>query len=410
MNAQPPLASLRLHVIGLALMLALGSCTPLDAPTFVPTATETPTPSTSMQEMVQEPISEIASDGTLVMTSLACPGIPSTEVVLPPAPYDEQVGDCALVGHSAEVEAWLAELEQIAASCHASREPYWADTLATRADLDVQIDQLHIEEEEEVVQDSSGPSLLAEPMEASCPIYGNLEPSQPSEPIPPPTHYYTNWLKRIGENVVKYCTMIDELVEPLWEACDEINFYQECQAPNPQQYHSIVEWKMHAAEIMYDYTDFFYTNTLQTYSFGNFRMYFDQSYINCFAAPQETSIPMFAFTQNAFCRRGPGSAYDDVTAFLDGQSVQIEGRNQTEPRWWWVLVPNTSAHCWVSDTTGSAEGPLEDVQTVAAPPLPAPTQACTRDLPQTQCEAAGGTWRQDPDILTAVVFFCDCSE
>lgn len=43
------------------------------------------------------------------------------------------------------------------------------------------------------------------------------------------------------------------------------------------------------------------------------------------------------------------------------------------------------------------------------PPSPTPTLVCTRTLPQNRCEAAGGTWRQDPTILTAVVFYCDCS-
>jgi hypothetical protein len=399
MKNQQPLANLRLHAIGLALTAVLASCTPLEQPTVVPTATEMPTQSSTMSETMQETLPEIIP----VASNLACPSIPSTDAILPPAPYDEELGDCALVGRSGEIEAWLTELEQIAASCHASRETNWADTLAARENLDSQIDELQVVED---IQDPSQVLMASE----SCPIYGNIEPLEPSRPIPPPTHYYTNWLKTIGENVVEYCTMIDELVEPLWQACDEINFYQECQAPNPEQYHSIVEWKMNAAQINHDYTDFFYTNTLQTYGWGNFRMYFDEAYINCAPVQQATSIPMFTFSNNAFCRKGPSSAYEDVTAFLQGQSVQIDGRNQDEPRWWWVLVPGTSAHCWVSDSTGSAAGLLEDVKTVAAPPLPTPTPVCTRDLPQTQCEAAGGTWRQDPNILTAVVYFCDCSD
>lgn len=43
------------------------------------------------------------------------------------------------------------------------------------------------------------------------------------------------------------------------------------------------------------------------------------------------------------------------------------------------------------------------------PPSPTPTLVCTRDLPQTRCEAAGGTWKQDTTIFTAVVYYCDCT-
>jgi hypothetical protein len=375
-------------------MVILASCRPLAQPTVLPAATETPMVSSIMPEIMPETM--------LLTNNLVCPSIPSTDALLPPAPYDEELGDCALIGRSGEIEVWLTELEQIAASCHANRETNWADTLAARENLDSQIDELRVVED---IQDPSQALMAPE----SCPIYGNLEPSEPSEPFPPPTHYYTEWLKTIGENVGKYCTLIDELVEPLWQACDEINFYQDCQAPNPEQYHSIVEWKMNAAQINYNYTDFFYTNTLQTYGWGNFRMYFDEAYINCSPVQQATSIPTFTFSKNAFCRKGPGLAYEDVTAFLQDKSVQIDGRNQDEPRWWWVLIPGSSGHCWVSDSTGSAAGFLEGVNTVAAPPLPQ-APVCTRDLPQNQCEVAGGTWRQDPNNLTAVVYFCDCSK
>ena len=71
--------------------------------------------------------------------------------------------------------------------------------------------------------------------------------------------------------------MIDELVKPLWLACKEINFLQDCQAPDPVEYHSIIDWKMNAAQINYDYTDFFYTNTLQIYGWDNFRTEFNES-------------------------------------------------------------------------------------------------------------------------------------
>jgi len=402
MKRQPYLTNHRLLAIGLALTVILASCKSLEQPTVLPVAIEMPAEDSVMPEIMPETIPEMM----LLTNKLVCPSIPSTDALLPPAPYDEELGDCALIGRSGEIEVWLTELEQIAASCYANRETNWADTLAARDNLNSQIDEL--EDELEVVEDLQDPSLVLMAPEM-CPIYGSPEPLEPSEPFPPPTHYYTEWLKRIGENVGEYCTMIDELVKPLWQACDEINFYQDCQAPNPEQYHSIIEWQMNAAQINYDYTDFFYTNTLQTYGWGNFRMYFNEAYIDCPLVQQLASIPTFTFSKNAFCRKGPSADYEDLTAFPQGQSVQIDGRNQDEPRWWWVLIPGTSGHCWVSDSTGTAAGSLEGVNIVAAHPLP-PTPICTRDLPQNQCEAAGGTWRQDPNILTAVTYFCDCSK
>ena len=270
MKRQPYLTNHCLHAIGLALTVILASCGPLEQPTVLPAATEMPTLSSIMPETMPELM--------LLTNYLVCPSIPSTAALLPLAPYDEELGDCALIGRSGEIEVWLTELEQIAASCYANRETNWADTLAARDNLDSQIDEFEPEGAETVTPQIDelelGLALLAK---EACSIYGKSELSEPLEPFPPPTHYYTEWLKRIGENVGEYCTMIDELVKPLWQACDEINFYQDCQAPNPEQYHSIIEWKMNAAQINYDYTDFFYTNTLQSYGWGNFRVYFNES-------------------------------------------------------------------------------------------------------------------------------------
>ena len=52
-----------------------------------------------------------------------------------------------------------------------------------------------------------------------------------------------------------------------------------------------------------------------------------------------------------------------------GEAVQIEGRNPTGPRWWWVLIPGSNDHGWVSDSTGSATGSVEALQVIETPPL-----------------------------------------
>lgn len=102
--------------------------------------------------------------------------------------------------------------------------------------------------------------------------------------------------------------------------------------------------------------------------------------------------PIFTFTTNANCRQGPSTQYEVDDSFQEGQSVQVDGRNQDLPRWWWVLRSNGS-HCWVSDSTGTASGPTGSVQVVSAPPPPVvivPTDTYTPPPPpQTAPNAPG---------------------
>ncbi len=403
MKKQPYLTNHRLHVIGLALMVILASCSSLEQPTALPATVDIPTLSSI------EP--GIKSGITMLTNKLVCPGIPSTAVLIPPAPYDEALGDCALIGRSGEIEAWLVELEGIAENCRANRETNWVSTLAARDNLNSQVDELEpgLEPKPRGAKTETSQLELGLFPEAECPIYTYSELPESPVLIPLPTYYYTNWLKRIGENVGEYCAMVDELVKPLWQACDEINFYQDCQAPDIELYHSIIERQMNTAQSNYNNTDSFYTNSLQTSGWGNFRMSFNEAYIDCPSLQPSVFVPMFTFSMNAFCREGPNLVYEKVTSFLQDQSVQIDGRNQDDPLWWWVLIPDSSGHCWVSDSTGSTAGLLEGVNTVEAPPLPLAPPVCTRDLTQKQCKASGGTWKLDPG-QDAPVYFCDCSK
>ncbi len=373
----------RLLIIALGVLLLLTSCEQFGLFNNPPSAEEIQSPGGF------DPGMELSSK------FLICPVIPETNPILPPAPYDEELGDCALIGKSEEIETWLTAMEQIAANCLANREPNWSDTLAVRSTLDIKVDEMEVSQSEPTVTPYS--ELLADGLEMAdpmCPLYNNtVEGNSESGDVPPDTHHYTEWLKRIAERVEKYCLMTDELVKPLWQACDQINFYQDCQEPNHQMYHAIINASMNAANVNYEYTDFFYTNTLQEYGWGNFRLYFNETSIYC---PLDSQAPdtKFTFSQNAFCRKGPSSEYEKVATFLEGQEVQIEGRNHHEPRWWLVPNPGARGYCWVSDSTGSAEGPLEELEIVAPPPLvinPEP-KTCSKDLEETACAAVGGTW------------------
>ncbi len=83
---------------------------------------------------------------------LICPIIPSSNIVIPPAPYDEEIGDCSLVGKSEEIETWLAEMESIAESCRTNLEPNWDDTVASRVFLDSKVNTLKSHVDSLVVQ------------------------------------------------------------------------------------------------------------------------------------------------------------------------------------------------------------------------------------------------------------------
>jgi hypothetical protein len=354
---------------------------------------------------------------------LICPIVPETPITIPPPPYDEDIGDCALRGKSADIETWLTVLEQIALDCQVNRVTNWVAVLTTRDHLDNQIDELkgaeiapiQVDKYEEDETSSYPVESAAEQSgqvttgKAPCDPYQTQEPAESYSggETGEPHNYYTVMLKNIGENVVKFCIMIDELIQPLWQACDEINFYQDCQEPDPERYHSIVEVKMDNAQTNYDRSGNFYNQSLVIAGWEDFRTSFDESSLDCPPIQAFSSDSKFTFYMNTFCRKGPNTQYEKVATFLEGQDVQIKGRNKDEPRWWWVVIPESDDHCWVSDATGSASGELEDLELIQPPPLIIPpsdqTLECSADLGKADCEAAGGHWMGD--VLTP---YCDC--
>jgi hypothetical protein len=90
--------------------------------------------------------------------------------------------------------------------------------------------------------------------------------------------------------------------------------------------------------------------------------------------PIAETPPSGLLLKNGNCRRGPGTVFDAVTSLLQGEVVLLEGQNAGEPKWWWVALPQSTAHCWVSAaiveaTILSAEPPI-----IATPIPPKPTK------------------------------------
>jgi hypothetical protein len=86
-------------------------------------------------------------------------------------------------------------------------------------------------------------------------------------------------------------------------------------------------------------------------------------------APKQVSL---TFAKDAFCRKGPGVQYFDKGSFKQGATAQADGRNDTEPRWWYLLMSNKD-HCWVSDTTVQPNAEAEAL----------PVQLPQKSLPET---------------------------
>ncbi len=91
--------------------------------------------------------------------------------------------------------------------------------------------------------------------------------------------------------------------------------------------------------------------------------------------PQVPTPIILTFTKNAFCRKGPGTLYRDISGFQQGDTAQADGRNATDPRWWWVLIPNSTDHCWISyatvETNNLAEGLPVQTVSLGLPGTPA---------------------------------------
>jgi len=92
-------------------------------------------------------------------------------------------------------------------------------------------------------------------------------------------------------------------------------------------------------------------------------------------SPTETPAPKsvsLTFVKDAFCRKGPGMQYFDKGSFNNGATAQAEGRNDVEPRWWYMLMQNGD-HCWVAGITVK---PNPDAEAL-------PIQKAEKSLPET---------------------------
>ena len=91
------------------------------------------------------------------------------------------------------------------------------------------------------------------------------------------------------------------------------------------------------------------------------------------SAPLVSGAPSATLTQNANCRTGPGTAFENIDTLLKGINAVVEGRNE-QNSWLMVRKPGGRGTCWVSTVSVVVQGDLNRVPVigVAAPVVPPP--------------------------------------
>ncbi len=203
---------------------------------------------------------------------LSCPAVIPTPIELPAPVYDMERGDCALLGKTDEVEAWLHAMEEAAAFCQARQESSWDELVKARDTLEREIKALP------TTQPSGGTRRPGMP-----------EPSDAvqTEPELREGWRYTNWLNSIRENTINYCNMVDELPKKLSHTCNTIRKNVDNNGGGATSIQKMVyrQWLTRDlnATRSYDYdaATQYYNDILRSDGLGNFRRYFSEDRIRC---------------------------------------------------------------------------------------------------------------------------------
>jgi len=101
----------------------------------------------------------------------------------------------------------------------------------------------------------------------------------------------------------------------------------------------------------------------------------DVKYVHFRVAPPAYvfEVPTGILTKDAFCRKGPGLVFDDMTAFYKDTELKLIGLN-SEGTWakFETIVAGDTYRCWISLSAVDIFGE-ENVPTLQSPPTPMPT-------------------------------------
>lgn len=99
------------------------------------------------------------------------------------------------------------------------------------------------------------------------------------------------------------------------------------------------------------------------------------------AGPDMSLIPKFVFDKNAFCRKGPGLDYADITAIPAGDTVDIHGMS-ADSQWLYIFWAKFNQSCWVGISTGHPIGNLTNLNILTPVPTSVPTAVPTATNPK----------------------------
>jgi len=71
---------------------------------------------------------------------------------------------------------------------------------------------------------------------------------------------------------------------------------------------------------------------------------------------------------NAYCRKGPGSNYYEITFLQAGTAYNVVGRNSLNT--WWLVQASGNVTCWMGDPGTTQQGPVDQAAIAPAQPLP----------------------------------------
>jgi hypothetical protein len=119
-------------------------------------------------------------------------------------------------------------------------------------------------------------------------------------------------------------------------------------------------------------------------------------------------LPIGQVVQNVNCRKGPHPDFEVMHILMQGELVELSGRNQAMT-WLVVQLPNQSNPCWSAMDFIEPSIDPQDLPVMLEPSLPEPeVVVCHEDLSEVQCLSAGGEWKYTVGSFGGLNYYCEC--
>lgn len=96
--------------------------------------------------------------------------------------------------------------------------------------------------------------------------------------------------------------------------------------------------------------------------------------------PTPVGPPTFTLTRNAFCRKGPDVSFADVTAITVAETVDILNVS-ADGFWYFVNWKKFDVRCWVTASSGTANGEITGVEVLVGPNTAEPSAVAPTPVP-----------------------------